>query len=80
MYFKALMRTMKRQNTNRRETMMKSTTNAEAATCALRWIEINKRFELINKEREFKSQKARERFIEKLLDSGNLYEITASLN
>ena len=59
---------------------MKSTTNAEASPYALRWIEINKRFELVNKEREFKSQKARERFIEKLLDGGNLYEITASLN
>ena len=60
--------------------MMNSTTNTEGSPCALRWIEINKRFELVNKEREFKSQKARERFIEKLLDSGNLYEITASLN
>ena len=59
---------------------MTSTINAEADTCALRWIQINKRFELVSKEREFKSQKARERFIEKLLDSGNLYEISSSLN
>ena len=58
---------------------MKST-NADATPCALRWIEINKRFELVSKEREFKSQKARERFIYKLVDSGNLYEITSSLD
>ena len=59
---------------------MERTKQADATPCALRWIEINKRFELVNKEREFKSQKARERFIEKLLDSGNLYEITSSLD
>ena len=74
------MRPVIARTTDQRETMMKSTINAANTPCALRWIEINKRFELVNKEREFKSQKARERFIEKLLDSGNLYEITASLN
>ena len=52
----------------------------ETATYGLRWIEINKRFELVSKEREFKSAEARTRFVDKLLASGNLYEITASLN
>ena len=59
---------------------MDTTRNSEAATYGLRWIEINKRFELVNKEREFKSAEARTKFIDKLLASGNLYEITASLN
>ena len=59
---------------------MDATNDNETTTYGLRWIEINKRFELVNKEREFKSAKARTKFIDKLLDSGNLYEITASLN
>ena len=59
---------------------MERTKQTDAAPCALRWIEINKRFELVNKEREFKSAEARTKFIDKLLASGNLYEITASLN
>ena len=59
---------------------MERTKQTDATPCALRWIEINKRFELVSKEREFKSQKARERFIDKLVDSGNLYEITSSLD
>ena len=59
---------------------MGKTENSETATYGLRWIEINKRFELVNKEREFKSAEARTKFIDKLLASGNLYEITASLN
>jgi len=59
---------------------MDTTRNGETTTYGLRWIEINKRFELVNKEREFKSAEARTRFIDKLLASGNLYEITASLN
>jgi len=80
MCVEALVRHVITRTINRKETMMTSTKNAETATCALRWVEINKRLELVSKEREFKSQKARERFIEKLLDSGNLYEITASLN
>ncbi|HPQ72206.1 MAG TPA: hypothetical protein PKW95_24000 [bacterium] len=59
---------------------MGKTENSEGTTYGLRWIEINKRFELVNKEREFKSAEARTKFIDKLLASGNLYEITASLN
>jgi hypothetical protein len=59
---------------------MDATRNNETTTYGLRWIEINKRFELVNKEREFKSADARTKFIDKLLASGNLYEITASLN
>ena len=59
---------------------MQATNNRETTTYGLRWIEINKRFELVNKEREFKSAEARTKFVDKLLDSGNLYEITASLN
>ena len=59
---------------------MDTTRNSETTTYGLRWIEINKRFELVNKEREFKSADARTKFIDKLMESGNLYEITASLN
>ena len=59
---------------------MDATRNNETTTYGLRWIEINKRFELVNKEREFKSADARTKFIDKLMESGNLYEITASLN
>ena len=59
---------------------MDATRNSETTTYGLRWIEINKRFELVSKEREFKSPEARTKFVDKLLASGNLYEITASLN
>ena len=59
---------------------MDATRNNETTTYGLRWIEINKRFELVNKEREFKSADARTKFIDNLMESGNLYEITASLN
>lgn len=44
-------------------------------TFELQWIEINKRFELVNKRKEFKSEKARSRFIDKLMEGGNLYRI-----
>ena len=59
---------------------MQATNNSETTTYGLRWIEINKRFELVSKEREFKSTEARTRFVDKLLASGSFYEITASLN
>jgi len=59
---------------------MDATNTSETTTYGLRWIEINKRFELVNKEREFRSAEARTRFVDKLLAGGNLYEITATLN
>ena len=41
----------------------------------LAWIEIDKHGNLNQKRREFKTQKTLEKFIEKLQDSGNLYQI-----
>ncbi len=49
-------------------------------TFELAWIEINKRFQLVSKRREFKTPEARTRFVDKLLNSGNLYEILSSRN
>ena len=39
------------------------------------WQEINKKYEIVTKRKSFTTQKALEKFIEKLIDKDNLYQI-----
>ena len=43
----------------------------------IRWMEFNRRDELVNKEKWFKTDKARARFIERRQETGNVYEVTS---
>ena len=42
------------------------------------WTEINSKYENVNKRKEFLTEKARDKFIEKLLNSDKLHQILAT--
>ena len=46
----------------------------------IRWQEFNRRDELVMKEKIFKTDKAREKFVEKLEEKDNFYQIDSWLN
>ena len=43
----------------------------------IRWIEINKKMELVNKRKGFDTEKARDKFVEKLVEKDNYYGMLA---
>ena len=46
----------------------------------IRWVEFNKRNEMVTKEKIFKTEKARNRFADKVVEKDNFYQIDAWLN
>jgi len=46
----------------------------------IRWQEFNKRDEVITKEKIFKTEKAREKFVDRLVEKDNFYQLDAWLN
>jgi hypothetical protein len=39
------------------------------------WLEINSKYKIVSKRKAFKTARARDGFIQKLFDSGNLYQL-----
>lgn len=52
----------------------------EMTEYGIRWQEFNKRDEVVTKEKIFKTEKAREKFIDKLVEKDNFYQLDAWLN
>ena len=48
--------------------------------CEVAYLEINSKYQIVSKRREFKTEAAMQKFIEKLFESGNLYQLLGTRN
>ena len=57
--------------------MTNTTETSAALPCAVRWLEFNRRGELVTKEKEFKTAAAREKFLDSLDSRSNYHSLVA---